>query len=116
MNRNSALERSRFFSTRKFTTGARLRGDSSHQSMTARETPETMAHRKITGSLNQSFCWPSSNKYWRHESPTASRRIPKKSTGPVRRFISGGSFRKDITRNADTMPMGTLMKKHQFQV
>ena len=72
--------------------------------------------RRIHGSLNQSSAFPSSSTYCSAPSPTVSKVIPSQSTLPVRRRWPGGSLRKVVTRNVERIAIGTLMKKHQFQL
>ena len=47
--------------------------------------------------------------------PAVSKPMPTQSTRPRCRSCPGGSRRNWLTRNADAIPIGTLMKKHQLQ-
>src|SRR6476661_1552295 len=106
----------RFFSTRKLTTGCLFLGESSHHSIVPRHTADRMASRSSVRSENQSFWLPSSSTYCSEPTPTVRRLMPSQSTSPRLALCSGGSCRNVLTRNAERIPIGTLMKKHQFQV
>ena len=75
----------------------------------------TTVSRRIHAFSNQSFAFPSSSTYCSAPTPTVSSPMPSQSTVPRCAWSSGGSWRKVVTRNIDTTPIGTLMKKHQLQ-
>ena len=83
--------------------------------MAMSDTAATMLSRMISASLNQSFSRPSSSTYWSEARPTVNKLMPTQSTGPLRRLACGESCRKLVTRKTATIPIGTLMKKHQLQ-
>src|ERR1700682_3539948 len=113
-NRKMEAASSRFLSTRKVTTGCLVRDESSHQTMRTRQTPERIANRSIHWSENQSFEFPSSRTHCSEPIPTVSSVIPSQSTSPRCLVWSGGSLRNVLTRKAEMIPMGTLIKKHQL--
>jgi len=112
--RTTEANRSRFFSTRKFTMGCLLRGDSSQMTRATRATVEMRVRRVIIASWNQSFLFPSSSPYWREPRPEASRKIPGTSILGVA-IVNLESLRKAMTMKAETIPMGMLTRKIQGQ-
>src|SRR5438105_699525 len=113
MNKKIEEVSERFFKILKFTTGALLRGLSSHQIAVLSAIADKIASRRMSASCNQSFSCPCSSTYCKAPSPTASNPMPVQSTAASLCRIPGGSCKKEVTKKNETSPIGTLMKKHQ---
>ena len=114
MNSPMPAESEPFLRTRKSTTGCVLRGDSCQATKAASVMAERTERRTMEALLNQSSCSPSSRTYCREARPVAISPIPAQSTGSSRRAGSVSCSRKKTSPPA-RRPIGTLMKKHQFQ-
>ena len=117
MNRKIDAARSRFLQHAELDDRVRVARRQLPPEQRRRSTPPRRSTgRRSGGSLNQSSRCPPRAR-------TAASR-PRRSAGrcrasrrpPVRGACCGGSWRNVMTRNIDTIPIGTLMKKHQCQL
>ena len=104
-------------STRKLMTGClfALRQLPPDHRITS-EIAETEREADDQRVVNQSLRLPSSSTYWSEPTPTISSPMPSQSTGLMRRCARADRAGTSSRGRSTTMPIGMLMKKHQFQV